>query len=93
MNSLVEVIAILSPLAALIFGYATFARNRKHDDKHEATQTATILTKLENISDNIKDIKYEITNVKQNVSEMSERLVLVEASAQSAHKRIDELRK
>lgn len=87
----VEVLAILSPLAALIFGYFTFYNTRKANEHKEAENKTTVLIKLENIGDDVKEIKSEIRDVKVDISSLTERLARVEASCASAHKRLDEL--
>lgn len=87
----VEVLAILSPLAALIFGYYTFSSARKANEHKQAEDKTTVLIKLENIGDDVKEIKNEVKDVKIDMSNLTERLVKVEASCASAHKRLDGL--
>lgn len=93
MENFVEVLAIISPLAALIFGYFSFHNARKANEHKEAEERTTVLIKLENISDNVKDIKTDISGVKNDLSDLTERLIKVEASVSSAHKRIDGITK
>ena len=89
--SFVEALAILSPLAALIFGYFAFYNARKQNEHKEAENKTTVLIKLENIGDDVKEIKSEVKDVKIDMNNLTERLVKVEASAASAHKRLDGL--
>ena len=49
----------------------------------------TVLIKLESIAEGIVEIKSDIKNVKQEVESLRERVAKVEASASSAHKRVD----
>ena len=89
--NLSTLLAVLSPLAALIFGYFSFANARKKNDKDEAAQMTTVLIKLENISEIVKDIKNDLYSVKQDLSKLAERIAKVEAAVESAHGRIDAL--
>ena len=93
MEELIQVLAILSPLAALIFGYFSFNNARKKNEKDEASQMTTVLIKLENIGENVKDIKNDLYSVKQDLSSLAERLAKAEAKVDSAHRRLDEYMK
>lgn len=93
MEDLIQILAILSPLAALVFGYFSFNHARKANEHKEAEDKTTVLIKLENIGDDVKEIKNEIKDVKTDISGLTERLVKVEAAVSSAHKRIDGLSK
>lgn len=88
-------LALLISAASLAFaiyqGVSNMKRNKTADDKKDATQLTTVIVKLENISAGISDIKADMRNVKDEVKEMRERLIKVEDSAKSAHRRIDEL--
>jgi DNA anti-recombination protein RmuC len=50
-----------------------------------------VIVKLENINDNIKEVKVDMKDVVSDIDKIKERLTAVEASAKSAHKRIDNL--
>lgn len=55
------------------------------------TQITTVLIKLENIADGIAEIKGEMKSLRDELGELRERVSKVEASAASAHKRIDHI--
>ena len=93
MESFVQALAILSPLAALIFGYFSFSRARKADEHKEAEDKTTTIVKLENIGEDTKEIKSDLKGIKSDISGIIERLAKVEASCASAHHRIDGLTK
>lgn len=84
-------ISVISVLSALFFA----ARNSKKQDYSEvekkAVETATINVKLDAIGNDVKDIKYDITAVKREVTSLTERMIIVEQKTKSAHHRIDEL--
>ena len=88
-RDLSTLLAVLSPMAALIFGYFSFANARKKNDKEDAAQMTTVLIKLESISENVKDIKNDLNGVKQDLSQLAERLAKAEAKVDSAHRRLD----
>ena len=71
---------------ALLFSVYQFTRN---NEKEDTTQLTTVLIKLESISDGVSEIKADIRNVKEDVNYLRERVAKVEASASSAHKRLD----
>jgi ribosomal protein L12E/L44/L45/RPP1/RPP2 len=93
MESFVEILAIISPLAALIFGYFSFNRARKADEHKASEDKVTTIVKLENIGEDTKEIKADIKGIKVDISGIIERLAKVEASVASAHHRIDGLTK
>lgn len=85
MPSITEVI----PVIALVISAIALFRNMKHDNKAEAGELTTIIVKLESISDNVKEVKADIKDVKGDIERLRERLVVVEESTKSAHKRLD----
>lgn len=72
--------------AALFFAAYQYVRN---GHKELDTQMTTIMIKLESIAEGIVEIKSDIKNVKEDVQALRERMAKVEASAASAHKRLD----
>lgn len=46
MQDFITIIGILSPICAIVFGYATFTRNKKSDTTADAKQDATVLTEI-----------------------------------------------
>lgn len=66
-------------------------RNRRTDDKKETTEFTTITVKLENISGGISELKSDFRHISSEQQSMRERLVLVEQSCKSVHKRVDVL--
>ena len=49
--------------------------------------------KLDQIGADVRDIKYDITAVKKDVQGLKERMIMVEQSTKSAHKRLDDYNK
>ena len=88
----IEVSVIVSGVsiaAALYFGILNVRRQNKSDDKSEATQTATIIVKLEDISRDTNDIKNELKDLKTDVKSHTEQIVRLDESLKSAWKRIN----
>ena len=92
----IEVALLISGVSVafgIYAGVVNLKRNKKIDDKKDATEMTTVIVKLENINNGITEIKSEMTNVKNDIRESRERLIKVEESAKQAHKRIDALEK
>lgn len=83
---LVSVIAVCLTTA---FGFTTWKRNTRTDTQREAGQTATIITKLDGIKADVREIKDELRGVKEKVEIDHDRIVRLEESSKQAHKRID----
>lgn len=87
-NTATTVISLLIASVALL-------RNLKGDTKNEGAQVSEILLKLELVQSDLKEIKAdfkaEIRTLKSDLESIKERMVVVEQSAKSAHKRIDGL--
>jgi low affinity Fe/Cu permease len=87
-NTATTVISLLIASVALL-------RNLKGDTKNEGAQVSEILVKMELVQSDLKEIKAdfkaEIRTLKSDLESIKERMVVVEQSTKSAHKRIDGL--
>lgn len=90
----------ISVAGALFFGLSNKHRNEKNDAKEdtekvvdktkEETQNNTlVMMKLEMISDDLKEIKNENRNFREDFSLLRERVAKLESSLKSYHKRLD----
>lgn len=90
----------ISVAAAIYFGLSTKRRNEQNDvkadtekavdkTKEETENNTLVMLKLEMISDDLKDIKSENRNFREDVSLLRERIAKVESSLKSYHKRLD----
>ena len=70
-------------------GVSNLKRNERTEAKNDASELTTVIVKLENIGDGIKEIKSELGNIKQDINDITVRLIKVEESSKSAHKRLD----
>ncbi len=91
--SALEILGIVSSACAIVFGYLAFSRNKKHDDKEDAKNDATLLTEIGYIKANTDEIKSEQKEQRKMNMDIERRLTSVEESLKQAHKRIDDLAK
>lgn len=86
-------ISLIVGVAGIVFGLATFFRNKRQDDTEEGRASGTILSDIGYIKAGVDDIKTEQKEQRKTNIEVVARLTAVEESTRQAHKRIDELRK
>ena len=63
----------------------------KKNTKEDSTQMATVIVKLDKVSEDIRDIKRDLADLRKSQQEQLERLIIVEQSLNTAWIRIDEL--
>lgn len=92
----VELSLLLSGISvafAIFFGISSKSRNDRKDTEQETEDRAAthtlLMTKLENIADDVKDIKRDYRETNAEVQNLRERVVAVEQSLKSYHKRLD----
>lgn len=92
----VEISLLLSGISvafAIFFGISSKSRNERKDTEQETedrTATHTILmTKLEYIEKNVTEIKDDNRELKGEVRELRDKVIAVEQSLKSYHKRLD----
>ena len=91
--SIETIVAIAVPLIALMFTALTFKKNADKDTGATAAERATMNANISYIRTSIDEIKLDNKSIQKDVSDISKKLVEVEASAKSAHKRLDDLMK
>ena len=72
------IISLIALIVSAINSFTGLRRNNKKEDKAEATQLTTVIVKLENIGNDIKDVKTDLKDVKSDIRNHSDRLVKVE---------------
>jgi peptidoglycan hydrolase CwlO-like protein len=87
------IVAIVVPLLALGFTAMTYRRAENHDTSAAATERATLTADVRYIRSSIDEIKLENKAIQKDVSDLTKRVVEIEASAKSAHRRIDDLQR
>jgi uncharacterized protein YpmB len=83
------IISAISVAFAIYFGLSNNKRSQNSEAKSEATQLTTVIVKLETIGNGIAEIKNEISSIKKDSKEDHERIIKLEESTKSAHKRLD----
>lgn len=85
------VLGILGTVCAIVFGFATYKRNKKTDDADEGKESGTILTEIGYIKAGVDDIKRKQEKQDERHLEIITRITAVEQSAKQAHLRIDRI--
>lgn len=85
-----NIIAIVAPAAALVFGAVSLRRGQRADDSTSAREMGQLLTEVGYIKSSLDALTRKLDGVEARYTALSERLAKVEAAAASAHKRIDE---
>ena len=86
-------LSVVSVAFAIFAGITSIGRNKRKDDKSDATEMTTVIVKLENICTGITEIKSEMSYAKKDIQDNRERIIKAEESAKQAHKRMDSFEK
>ncbi|WP_027633397.1 hypothetical protein [Clostridium hydrogeniformans] len=86
-------IGVICTLLGALLGYLGFRRNENKDIKEDAKSNAHLSTTLAYISKGVDDIRLDIKAQDRRTTDIDSRLIRVEESSKSAHKRIDTLEK
>lgn len=84
-----QILTFVSVVAAVYFAFKSNSRANNDEVSKKAQVDAILSQKLDSISNDTKEIRKEITDVKVKVNDLSERVVMVEQSTKSAHNRLD----
>lgn len=84
-----QILTFVSVVATVYFAFKSNSRANNDEVSKKAQVDAILSQKLDSISDDTKEIRKEITDVKVKVNDLSERVVMVEQSTKSAHHRLD----
>ena len=88
----IELSLLLSGISvafAIFFGISNKKRNDKKETEERAAANTLMMTKLENIADDVKDIKRDYKETREEVQNLHDRVLIVEQSLKSYHKRLD----
>lgn len=75
---LAVIISIISLGFGIYSGVANLKRNSRNDTKMDQSQLTTVIVKLENIGNDISEMKSDLRDVKEDLKNHSERLVKIE---------------
>lgn len=85
------IISLVVAITALLFTALSFKRTQEQDTGESAAERATMTADIRYIRASIDDIKLDNKAIKQDVGTLKTKVVELEASTKSAHKRIDDL--
>jgi hypothetical protein len=84
-----ETISLIIAFLGVCIAFATSMSNARKDASKAEGRMGEIITKLDFISDDLKDIKADYRRISVELQEVRDIAVRAQASAASAHKRID----
>ena len=84
-------IGILCSVVGTILGVIAALNYAKKDTKEETQCTTRLESKIDYAARGIDDIKLDNKEQSRQLNNMNDRLIVVEESTKSAHKRIDKL--
>lgn len=86
-------IALICTILGVAISYLTFQRNKDNAIRAETKESAIVAAKLDFISQGVNNIQVKLESQEAKTTEINERLIRVEESTKSAHKRINDLEK
>ena len=87
------IISLCVAVCALLFTALSFRRTQNKDTSETASERATMTADIKYIRTSIDDIKVDNRVIKADIGELQTKVAKVEQSVESAHKRIDDLKK
>lgn len=84
-------ISIVSVAFSIFFGLKNNKRSDNKDIAKDAEEKAETKIMLRQISGDVSEMKNSFTVMRDDVRQLTERMVIVEQSVKSAHKRVDDL--
>ena len=93
-NMEIEIALLISGITmafGIYSGMTSIKRHNKNDDRKDSAQMTMVIVKLEGISEGISEIKTDLSHVKSDIKEITERLIIAEQSVKLAHKRLNEI--
>lgn len=89
------IIGLICTILGVLISYLTLYWNRKKELKKESKEVTErnirVELKLDNICNNLSEIRLEQKDTSKMLINLNERITLVEQSAIQAHKRIDKI--
>ena len=87
------IISLVIAFSALLFTAFSFRRTANKDTSETASQRATMTADIRYIRTSIDDIKVDNRVIKEDIGALQTKVARVEQSVESAHKRIDDMKK
>lgn len=90
MNATVWIPIALSCVMAIV-AIITLAKNTKKDSDKEIEQRATMSADLKYIRDGLDTIKVDNRTIQRDVGDLKVKVIEIDQSVKSAHKRLDDM--
>ena len=84
--------SIGSVVVAVVALIVSIANTQKKEARDNGTQIAEELAKLNSLSDDMRELKSDMAELRQSMQNDHDRIIKLEMSLDTAWKRIDELR-
>lgn len=82
-------IGLICTILGLIISYTVMKHNFQKDFNSSGRETGTVSTEIIYIKANIEDLKEELKEQRKINTELTSKIVTIEASTKRAHERID----
>lgn len=82
-------VALVCTLIGTIISYLVFQRNKNNDIRANSREEAKTEAKLDYIATAVDEIRIDNKARDREIKDIRERVIIMEASSKSAHKRID----
>ena len=92
----IEITVLISAVSvafAIFFGLKNSRRADTKDIEERVKGDTRINMKLDEIVSDVKDVKAELTSMRQDIKSLGDRMIKVEESCKSAHHRLDTVEK
>lgn len=81
-------VSVVALVISAISVFTSMRRANKKEDKDESTQMTTVIVKLENIGDDIKDVKTDVRELRSDMMNHTERLAAIEQKVRALDKAV-----
>lgn len=85
------IVSIVSVAFSIFFGLKNNKRTDTKDIEERVKENTRINLKLDDIANTIREVKSEISSLKEEMQNHNDRIIKVEESAKQGHKRLDTL--
>ncbi len=82
-----------SLLFGILSGILGLRKSTRNEAGKHASEMMMVIVKLEDISVGVTEIKADLSNVKGDIRDLTERLIVAEQAIKQAHRRLDEQQK
>lgn len=89
---LMPLISFFSLAVGVLSGVYGLRRSLRDETRKSASEMTMVIVKLEDISAGVAEIKADLCNVKGELRELTERLIIAEQAVAQVEKRMDAMR-